>query len=261
MLTLALIGIVIGLIAGFLSGLLGIGSGVVLVPMLLAVLAAWGEPSDVIMHHAVLITLFSMIFITAASTRAHASRGSVVWPFWRQLVPGMIIGGAIGAFSSQQLPDVQLQQLFAVFLFWVAWRMLQPETTAIVPDRTWRWWLGVGLTVGVLAGLLGLGGGILLVPILLRRGLTMAVAAGTSVACALPTVIAGAVMNGLFFGASVQTHGLGIMDLVLSLSIGLAGIISASWGTAAAHRWSPVYVRRAFVVLIIVLAVKLLLRS
>src|SRR5688572_28311560 len=68
-----------GVVAGFIAGLLGVGGGIVMVPVLYLLFSALGIPEDLRMHIAVGTSLSTIVFTSLASLRAHNKRGAVDW--------------------------------------------------------------------------------------------------------------------------------------------------------------------------------------
>ncbi|MBP8803817.1 MAG: TSUP family transporter, partial [Pseudoxanthomonas sp.] len=79
----------LGIVAGILAGLLGVGGGLVLVAALAWLLPLFGVPPEVAMHAALASSLASIVLTAASSARAHARRGSVLWPTVAWMVPGL----------------------------------------------------------------------------------------------------------------------------------------------------------------------------
>lgn len=105
-----------GAAAGFFSGLLGIGGGLVVVPLLTFIFTVQGVMSpDVAMHVAVATSLSSILFTSVSSARSHARRGSVEWRFVRGLAPGIVAGTLIGSFGAAYIPGFGLRAFFVVF--------------------------------------------------------------------------------------------------------------------------------------------------
>ena len=82
----------LGIVAGILAGLLGVGGGLVLVAALAWLLPLFGVPTEAAMHAALASSLASIVLTAASSARAHARRGSVLWPTVAWMVPGLLLG-------------------------------------------------------------------------------------------------------------------------------------------------------------------------
>jgi uncharacterized protein len=103
MTTLLLMYALVGAIAGILAGLLGIGGGLVIVPMLVFCFVRQGIPDTVIMHMALGTSLASIMFTAVSSFRAHHKRGAVHWSVVRKIVIGIFTGTFIGSYIAAQL--------------------------------------------------------------------------------------------------------------------------------------------------------------
>jgi uncharacterized membrane protein YfcA len=131
--------ILVGVVAGILAGLLGIGGGLVIVPMLVFCFVRQGIPDAVIMHLALGTSLASIMFTAVSSFRAHHKRGAVHWEVVRKIVIGIFTGTFIGTCIAAQLSTRFLKGFFVVFLYYVAIQMLtnkKPKPSRHIPGRT-----------------------------------------------------------------------------------------------------------------------------
>src|SRR5688500_6948781 len=115
---------VAGVAAGFLSGLLGIGGGLVLVPVLAAVFSMQQVDSAVLMPLTLGTSLATILFTSLASVRAHHKRGAVDWGIVQRMAPGVAIGAGAGALGAAQLPTGALQAGFVLFASVAATQLL-----------------------------------------------------------------------------------------------------------------------------------------
>ena len=139
----------VGLIAGVLAGLLGVGGGIVIVPMLVFCFVRQGVQPEVMMHLALGTSLASIMFTSISSCLAHHRRGAVLWPIVRQITPGILIG----TFVASRLSTGFLRVFFCVFLYVIATQMLlnkKPKPSRELPGT------GGMFEVG---GVIDLGGG------------------------------------------------------------------------------------------------------
>jgi len=138
MVTILVMYVLVGLVAGILAGLLGIGGGLVIVPMLVFCFARQGIPDAIIMHLALGTSLASIMFTAVSSFRAHHKRGAVHWEVVRKIVMGIFTGTFIGACIAAQLSTHYLKGFFVVFLYYVAIQMLTNKK----PHHRWRGFAG-----------------------------------------------------------------------------------------------------------------------
>ena len=111
--------------------------------------------------------------------------------------------------------------------------------------------LGLGVLAGVLAGLLGVGGGILFVPTLVVIGLSQHNATGTSLLAILPTVLVGTWRQQLY----------GNVRWRLAVVIGIAAAIAAQAGVALAEALADRTLRRLFAVVLVLVAGQIVWRA
>ena len=149
-----------GVIAGLLAGLLGIGGGLVIVPILNIAFTAQGLPANYIQHLALGTSLATIIFTSMSSMRAHHKRGSLMWPVFWSITPGILIGSFLGSKVASLLSSRFLSAFFVVFLYYVATQMLlniKPKASREVPGAAGM--LLAGGVIGCVSSLVGIGGG------------------------------------------------------------------------------------------------------
>ena len=89
--------LLIGALVGFLAGLLGIGGGMVIVPLLVFVFAAKGFADEILMHESLGTAMATILFTSLSSVRAHHQHGGVDWVIARAIAPGILLGGLFRA--------------------------------------------------------------------------------------------------------------------------------------------------------------------
>lgn len=185
--------IAIGLLAGLLSGLFGVGGGTVIVP-LLVLLCGFDQ------RLAAGTSLAAILPTAVVGVVSYAVGGSVSWLAALLLAVGAVVGAQIGTWLLPRLPVNVLKWAFIGFLAVVIVNLF-----LVIPSRDAElvidWGSGVallavGVVTGVLAGLLGVGGGIVVVPVLiLLFGASDLVAKGTSLLMMIPTALSGTIGN------------------------------------------------------------------
>lgn len=104
MATVWLLYLVLGAFAGVMAGLLGVGGGLVIVPVLSFIFAYQQLPPEHILHLALGTSLASIIFTSISSLRAHHARGAVNWNVVRQISPGIVFGTFLGSWVAPGFP-------------------------------------------------------------------------------------------------------------------------------------------------------------
>jgi uncharacterized membrane protein YfcA len=235
----------VGAAAGFLAGLFGVGGGLLIVPGLMLVAGM-----DQRLAHGT--SLAAVLPIAVASVATYAAHDNVDWPVALWLSVGAVAGAVIGTRLLQILPHRVLALLFAGVVIVSAVRLF------IATDATGRDALSgggivalvaVGLAAGILAGLFGVGGGIILVPaMILLFGIPPVVAKGTSTAVIVPAAVIGTWRN----------RRRGNVDLRAAAIVGVAGIVTATVGAVVADRMSDDLSNVLFASLLVVIAARLL---
>ncbi len=254
--------LVTGAFAGILAGLLGIGGGVVIVPVLVFIFQYQGIDPSIIMHTAIGTSLATIIFTSISSIRAHQAHGAILWPTFRKMTPGIILGALIGAAVADSLPSDTLKLVFSPFLMVVAVQLAlnkQPKPHRKLPERVGL--LSASTTIGALSSLLGIGGGSLNVPFMSWCNIEVRKAVATSAAIGLPIAIAGTlgfIVSG-WKSELMPDWSIGYINLSAALSIVAASALTAPYGAKLAHKIPVVLLKRIFAVLLFFVAIKLLL--
>ncbi len=193
--------LILGIAAGIFSGMFGIGGGVVIVPVLVT-LFFFSLP------HAIATSLGALMMPVAILAVITYYRAGMLRIMTAVLVSaGLFIGVVGGAAIRDALNLNNLQILYGIFLLYNAWRFLEPRkwlklvaTSTVVPDPVtnapWYLLLTVGLSAGVISGMFGVGGGLVIVPLLVAvLHFDQKVAVGTSLGALLPPTTIGGVIN------------------------------------------------------------------
>lgn len=252
----------LGAFAGFFAGMLGIGGGLVMVPILTMIFTAQGGfPPLEVLHMALGTSLAAIIFTSFASLRAHHRHGAVLWDVVLAITPGILLGTAVGTLFAAQVPSRPLAIFFAVFVCAVALQMglnLKPKAARQLPGR---WGMGgVGVGIGAVSALVAIGGGSLTVPFLSWCNVRVQNAIGTSAAVGMPIAIggtAGYIFNG-WGHAGLPEGSLGFVYLPGMALLVVASMLTAPFGARIAHRLPVATLKRIFAGLLVLLAAKML---
>ena len=246
-----LVYLLLGACAGVMAGLLGIGGGLVLVAALAWLLPLQGVPADAAMHAALASSLASIVLTAASSARAHARRGSVLWPTVAWMVPGVLLGGWLGSRFAIALDDGVLRWCVAGYCFLVAAQMLLSKPKAggdgaLAPRGPGYTLAGGG--IGIVSAIVGIGGGSLTVPLLVWRGVAPVRAVGTSSACGIFIGLGSALGYALQAPAgALQLPGaVGYVYLPAAAGVAVASVLAAPLGTRLAHALSGPALKRVF---------------
>jgi uncharacterized membrane protein YfcA len=251
-----------GALAGTLAGLLGIGGGVIIVPVLAMVFQHQGVDIDVLMHVSIGTSLATIVVTSLSSIRAHQKRGAIDWSVFRRITPGIIVGGFLGSVLADAIPGEELRVLFAIFMFLVATQMMIAGTPAPhrkLPHRPGM--LTAGVVIGAVASLMGVGGGAMSVPFMTWCNVHIRQAVATSAAIGFPIALAGAAgfMITGWGKELLPPWSAGYVNLPAFTGIVVASILFAPLGARLAHTIPPTVLKRTFAILLYVLGARMLL--
>jgi uncharacterized membrane protein YfcA len=252
----------VGAIAGILAGLLGIGGGLVIVPMLVYVFARNSIPAELTMHLALATSMASIIFTSVSSFMAHHRRGAVRWDVVKRIVAGILTGTFLGSCFASAMSTDFLKLFFVVFLYFVSIQLFlnkKPKGGRDLPAKAGMF--GVGNGIGVVSSLVGIGGGTLSVPFMLWCNIRVHHAIGTSSAIGLPIAIAGTagyIVNG-WNVATLPPYSVGYVYLPALIGIAAVSVLTAPLGVKLAHSLPVDPLKRIFSLLLFAVATKMLL--
>ncbi|MDD5036625.1 MAG: sulfite exporter TauE/SafE family protein [Methylococcaceae bacterium] len=251
-----LLSLAFGCLAGILSGLFGIGGGAVIVPFLAWYFTAAGFAPDLIMVTAVATSLATIVVTSFSAVYAHHRLGAVDWAIVLRLSPGILLGAALGSLAAKQLPVAWFKLIFALFLLFVATRLLLGGKGE--GGKHWRPTNGLlapaGLAIGSVSAILGIGGGTLSVPFLVKCRYVMRHAVAISSACGFPIALAGSasyIVLG-WHDPLLPPYSLGYIYLPAFTGIIATSIAFAPLGARLAHRLPTVKLKRTFSLILFV---------
>ena len=251
-----------GCVAGFLAGLLGIGGGLIIVPVIAWLLAVVGHQPDTIMHIALGTSLASIIFTSVSSIRAHHQRGAVLWPVSMKMSGGILVGAFLGAMLAGVLNTSILKIIFGVVVLTVAlqmatsWRVNAHSQVAGLAGL-----LFAGSIIGAISSIVGIGGGTMSVPYLMWHGVVIRQAVATAAANGLPIAIAGAAGYALTgYSAEQMAHWrLGYIDLPILAMLVSGSVLLAPVGARMAHTIDTRKLKRIFALFLAIIGLRMLL--
>ncbi|ACJ30474.1 Conserved hypothetical protein [Shewanella piezotolerans WP3] len=252
----------LGAVIGFMAGLLGIGGGLIAVPALLHILPGVGIPAEHLPHVAIATSLAAIILTSLSSARAHHKRENIPWELFRSMMPGFVLGAICSGFISELIEASFLQQIFAIFVILMAIQMafpFRPNSNRSMPSTVSLFFAAV--IIAIIAGMMGIGGGVLLIPFLTWCGLQMRYAIGFSSATGLLIALFGSIGYTLA-GWNVDTlpeGTIGFIYLPALVGIATTSILIAPLGAKAATNWPTAKLKKIFAVFLAFVGLKLVL--
>lgn len=253
--------LLVGAFAGFLAGLFGIGGGLVLVPFLIWLFTRLDFTEKHVMIMAVATSLATIIITSIASILAHNRLGSVLWKVVFKLAPGIAAGAVAGAMIANYMTATSLKTIFVFFLLMVGLQMAFQLTPSVGNVQIKFVYYGIfGSLIGILSAILGIGGGTLTVPLLVKCRFPMHNAVAISSACGLPIAIAGTLSYALlgWQQTNLPDGSVGYIFLPAFFAIIATSIITAPLGAILANKLPTPQLKRYFSVLLFIVAIRLL---
>jgi uncharacterized membrane protein YfcA len=250
-----------GIFAGLASGLLGVGGGLIIVPVLFFIFSTQNLPAEHIMHMALATSLATIIITSISSARAHHKKQAVLWPIFLLLAPGICVGAWLGGIAASEIETSILKPGFGIFEIFVALYLLwnhQGQHHAVSLDKIKS--AAGGFIIGGISAIVGIGGGTLTVPFLNWHNIPMRNAVATSAACGLPIAIFGAASY-IYTGWSINNlpgHTLGYVHLPAFALIIVTSFLFAPVGAKLAHRLSENTLKKWFAIFLMLIGLKMI---
>ncbi|MDA9646124.1 sulfite exporter TauE/SafE family protein [Candidatus Actinomarina] len=236
---------IIGSVGGFLSGILGIGGGVVFVPLL-----TYFTDQDFKINTG--ISSMAVVFVATTSSITYISKGQTFSSYILYLILGGILGGYLGSKLTFSLDTKTLQRIFAILLLGVSYRMIFTSEYSSQYEESIILYLLIGIFSGILSGLLGIGGGIVRIPLLIFfGGLENLAAQGFSLIATVPTALTAAytkLRNDREFAKRGSI-------------VGISGILGSVIGGNLAFNLPQEFLNTSFAVFLLIVSVNMLLKT
>ena len=253
-----------GVLAGFVAGMLGVGGGIVTVPVLEYSLRFAGVPEEYRMHVAVATSLAAIIPTSISSARTHHAKGAVDWQLARSWGVAVVLGAAAGSVLASHAPVGVLTGIFGGVALLIAAKMLLPFDDVRIAQDVPRGFGGslLGGLIGATSAVMGIGGGTLTVPTLNLCGYPIHRAVGTAA----------------FFGTFISIPGtagyllarppvelpwatVGFVSLVGLAIIAPGSMLTATLGARVAHALSRRRLSQAFGIFLLVVGARMVYRA
>lgn len=263
MLTFVLICMVLGAIAGLMAGLLGIGGGLIIVPVLVILLPVFQNvPPEQVMVVAIATSLCSIIFTCASSAWAHHKLHHISWNYTPTLLVGAAIGAAMTGYFAHLIDANILKKLFGFAVLYLGVRMLLNHVNVKRRELPAQGILGgISVLLSTLASLLGIGGGALYVPMLsyfsigVRHAIGSASIIGFVIAC---FATSGYVMAGWQQYADRVGY-IGYVYWPAVVGIVLTSLVAAQLGAKLTSRLPVEKIKKIFGVFLLIVSARMLL--
>jgi uncharacterized membrane protein YfcA len=256
-----------GAFAGFLAGLLGIGGGVILVPLFLWLFPIAKFPPELVVHSAFGTSLAIILPTAISSTLGHRKRGNVDWHMVLFLALGGIVGSLLGSSAAALISGGTLKMCFGLMQIAVSLKLLFYKPPYLPPESYDRARNGPLMLVGFIGGFFsaffGIGGGVIAVPLMLIfLHLPIHLAVGNSSALIVVSSFSAVscyIWYGLHHSVSAP-FSWGYVNLLVAVIVAPLTMICARIGVKLASRTSQTKLVKVFAVLLLFVGVKILLK-
>jgi hypothetical protein len=255
--------ILTGIAVGFAGGLLGLGGCFIMTPVQYWVLTSMGLDPGL----AILIafgTNLAVVLPTALSgAYGHNKKGAVAWNAAISMGIAGFAGALLGGYIATLIPGEYLIAFFGVVILLSAIRMLtaKPLSVDAKPVDNVITFLIWGIPIGLLTGVIGIGGGVILIPVMvLVLHFKMHTAVGTSTAFMIFTALGGTIayiING-WGVAGLPAYSLGYVNLLQWALLVIPSILTAQVGVRVAHRLPAKQLKYVFIAVMIYMGLKML---
>jgi len=252
-----------GLFVGFISGLLGVGGGFIMIPVQFFLLTSLGIDITIAIRVAFGTSLAVILPTALSGAIGHMYRGVVLKePTIFMGISGIIAAFIGGTLASNMLGNY-LKIIFGILVLVIAILMIlikYPQYDS-KPKKGILKYLVIGLIAGILSGFLGIGGGVILVPILsILMGFSMHRAVGTSTAVLIFTSLGGIlayILNGINI-IGLPPYSIGYVNLIQLITLSITSVLMAQLGVKAAHNLPEKELRYLYIIVMLYMGLKMI---
>ncbi|MDN4503833.1 sulfite exporter TauE/SafE family protein [Alteromonadaceae bacterium BrNp21-10] len=262
MISILLICVGLGAIVGVLAGLLGIGGGLLIVPVLSYLLPYYLPVTpELAMPMAIATSLSSIILTSCSSATAHFRLGHLQRDLMLWVGIGLACGAILGSYIATSIPAALLKSSFGVLVLVIAAQMLLYSRVESNHSYSANKLVGIGGITGVISALMGIGGGAILVPSLVWYRVALTTAIGCAAFGGFVIAILGSlgyIVSG--FGLpDLPQWSLGYIYLPATVGIVSTSIFTAKYGAKLAQRLPTKKLKRFFAVFLIIVGLRMIL--
>ena len=264
MTSLIIIFLVTGIISGFMAGLLGVGGGIIIVPISYFVLLYLGYSSDYAMHIAIASSLGVICFTSISSIRSHIKLRNVNFSILRKWSPGIVLGSILGSYGASLISGQVLVNIFILLAFLIALNMAFQKNPIIISKDMPKFKLVnlvISFLIGFMSVLIGIGGGSFSVPTLTMFSKKIYEAVGTSAALGFFIAFPGAIIL-MLSGSDIDNlppFSIGYLNIAIVLLISSTSIFTANFGARVSVNVNKVTLRRIFSIFLLFTCISLII--
>lgn len=252
----------LGSLVGIIAGLLGIGGGLIIVPVLLFMLQHY---LNIDVEHgmpiAIATSLSTVVFTGLSSARTHFKLGNIDNSIVIYCAIGIAVGASLGAFFASKISGVLLQRVFAALVIIIALQLIFGRNRVSTITLLKPVLAAIGLGSGFVSALMGIGGGALLVPILVWFQITIKKAIGCASLCGVVIALFGTasfIYTG-YNASYLPQYSLGYVYLPATIGIVTTSMITAQIGAKLTAKLDTHKLKRIFAVFLVLVSIRMII--
>jgi uncharacterized protein len=252
-----------GAFTGIVSGLLGVGGGFIMIPVQYWLLQETGLEPDLAIRVALGTSLFVILINAISVALRYQQKNAVRWKEAKIMGIAGSISSFGGAAVASQLAASTLSTIFGIVIIIGAIRTYTVPAVREKGETSSNWILYIlaGISIGFFSGLLGIGGGVIAIPIMLVfLHFDMRRAVGTSAAVIIFTSFGGSIgyiING-WGQPGLPPYSLGYINLINWVMLAVPGFFAAKRGAEIAHLVNPEHLKHIFVLLMVYVGLEMI---
>ena len=253
-----------GVFAGILAGLLGVGGGIVIVPVLFFLFQSFGVSPESAMVVATATSLATIVPTSISSIRSHHQKGNVDFDLLKRWSVFILIGVLVGSWLVTRVDGTWLTGLFGVIATLSALNMLfRTGASALfqqLPGKAGQ--TVMGTSIGFFSSMVGIGGGTISVPLLTLYNYPAHKAVGTAAAIGLIISLPGALTMLLLGGTPTDAPAgtFGLVNLIGFICIVPLTVLFAPVGASLAAKLDAAMLKKIFAIVLLITGVRMLLQ-
>jgi uncharacterized membrane protein YfcA len=254
----------VGVFAGLLGGLFGVGGGFIFIPAQLFVYNYFDIPGEIQIKMAIGTSLAAVVFNTLASSYAHYRKNAIHFPFLKKILIGIIIGSLLGSYATKTFPSHLLEIIFGSFecLFGLYFVLSKPVHDSSTIKRFNPLIINAIVSItSALSILLGIGGGIFMIPLLTFLHLPLKQAIGSSSLATLIVAFLGAITLLLpTFSYATVNYAVGYLYLPSFIPLAIGAVAGAPVGAKLTHLLPTRALKKCFGAFLILIGLVILMK-
>ena len=256
--------LVTGIFSGLLAGLLGVGGGIIIVPISYFILLKLGYSINVVMHVSIASSLCIIIFTSISSIRTHIRLNNVDKDVVQRWYLGIILGSILGSFLANSIKGEILVIIFISLAFLISINMFfQQKIITIKKDipRSFIYNYLISGFIGFLSAIIGIGGGSFSVPTLSIFSKKIHTAVGTSAVLGFFIAFPGTISY-IFLGQNVDglpPYSLGYVNILIVIFVATTSIFTANFGAKLSVKIKTSILKKIFAIFLLFTCISLVI--